>query len=904
MSLTVTVYKINEKYFPEGCERTITCSKVLSLKQNVTLKLPSGLLTCDEDEIEPVITEIIQLPDGEKWWILQQTPSFTERCTADTGTCCITQIDLDSEDPDNNQHNTFQITPTGVIWFVDKDGNSFALSRGIEGDPDEMAFFGNNAKVQGSPDLKYDDSAKQISIKGDIFSKGQKWLQRNTPIEVISYENAWFGIAYNNDIGRWIITSISDNGNGSLIYSDDNGNTWQRADPVTLPPANANIGAVAYGNFTFVAVEANTGRAWTSGDGLNWTNQDGVFAGGFSCRNLIFANGIFVALNQLGNTTGYTSPDGVTWTPITCQGGTWMDICWSEDLALFAACSLEGHIQTSPDAVTWTNRPLDGGTQWHAIEWGNGTFVVVGSSSSKIATSPDGVTWTNSPMPTFDQFINLAFGNGVFSTINVQAGGTWTSPDGVNWDFGEFLGNIYYGGLAFANGVFIAADTFGSGNIPRVALSSDGAQYDKIDTPNQLTVTPFPLRSAFGAGVFVCIQELANPPYDVFLVTADGVNFKTVDGNIGLGSRLVDIIFAQGKFVALSEAGDILTSYDGFVWEVLPNQVPGGVIWSALTFGKGIFVFCSLSGDDTSVSSDLATFQNQGFPFATQKVIFYNGLFIAVGFDPNNGYETMHSEDGQNWTAAGYGWNMPFFGIAAGNGVIVALTDHDAQDDQRIIRSTDGGLTWNGVFGGGTTLFKSVAFGAGLFVAVGLGNVYVSKDGNFWSVIVSPNNEWRNITFGNGIFLAITPEGTDNKAMTSGFMDASPDLSSQLPISKPIKIYPDNLQYHFKGTITQSGVNNPPTVIPLEEYDRDGGFGRPAFDYTGTGQYSWVNGGIVANRTVFLLERNINQADRDIQNLKIDGQIRIITYEAGIITDDLLVDTSFSLWVYDPALTS
>lgn len=82
--LDVTVYKINGSYFPGGCEREISCSGIKTLQQNYSLAMPSGgPLDCDEDEPENVNTEIIQMPNGDKWWIGQSDPeSIVERCSA------------------------------------------------------------------------------------------------------------------------------------------------------------------------------------------------------------------------------------------------------------------------------------------------------------------------------------------------------------------------------------------------------------------------------------------------------------------------------------------------------------------------------------------------------------------------------------------------------------------------------------------------------------------------------------------------------------------------------------------------------------------------------------------------------------------------------------------------------
>jgi len=66
----------------------------------------------------------------------------------------------------------------------------------------------------------------------------------------------------------------------------------------------------------------------------------------------------------------------------------------------------------------------------------------------------------------------------------------------------------------------------------------------------------------------------------------------------------------------------------------------------------------------------------------------------------------------------------------------------------------------------------SVTYGNGLFVAVsntGLGNrVMTSPDGIIWTSRVSAaNNTWRSVTYGNGLFVAVAVSGTGNRVMTS-----------------------------------------------------------------------------------------------------------------------------------------
>jgi uncharacterized repeat protein (TIGR02543 family) len=70
-------------------------------------------------------------------------------------------------------------------------------------------------------------------------------------------------------------------------------------------------------------------------------------------------------------------------------------------------------------------------------------------------------------------------------------------------------------------------------------------------------------------------------------------------------------------------------------------------------------------------------------------------------------------------------------------------------------------------------MWASVTYGDGLFVAVsfnGVGNqVMTSPDGVTWTSRTSAaNNSWYGVTYGNGLFVAVSSSGLGNRVMTSG----------------------------------------------------------------------------------------------------------------------------------------
>ena len=87
-------------------------------------------------------------------------------------------------------------------------------------------------------------------------------------------------------------------------------------------------------------------------------------------------------------------------------------------------------------------------------------------------------------------------------------------------------------------------------------------------------------------------------------------------------------------------------------------------------------------------------------------------------------------------------------------------------------QATSAGITWTSQASAANNAWRSVTYGNGLFVAVSLsgsGNrVMTSPDGITWTARTSAaDNVWRSVTYGNGLFVAVSEDGTGNRVMTS-----------------------------------------------------------------------------------------------------------------------------------------
>jgi len=182
-------------------------------------------------------------------------------------------------------------------------------------------------------------------------------------------------------------------GAGGTIYSGV-GNASLA--PATNPAAPADLHAVSFGNFGFVAAGAS-GTILSSFDGTTWTRQ---------------------ASNTTATLHG-VAPSGL--------GG-------------YAAVGAAGTILVSSNAADWVATASGTANDLFAGAFGNGRYVVVGANGT-ILTTIDGATWTASASGTARDLRGVAYaaladsaGNVVFRFVAVGAGGTiLTSIDGTTW---------------------------------------------------------------------------------------------------------------------------------------------------------------------------------------------------------------------------------------------------------------------------------------------------------------------------------------------------------------------------------------------------------------------------------------------------------------------------------------
>lgn len=211
----------------------------------------------------------------------------------------------------------------------------------------------------------------------------------------------------------------------------------------------------------------------------------------------------------------------------------------------------------------------------------------------------------------------------------------------------------------------------------------------------------------------------------------------------------------DGIFVAVGYGGRRMSSRDGVKWENVQQWAEKGGDDSnnlmSLTFGNGRFVAVGGGGFAKDGQAGHILVSTDGMQwrevrkeaFRVNPVVFGGGRFVAGG--PER--QLLWSGDGETWehgaqvAAEGFpGWAMWFRHGAYGNGTFVFMGEGGAKKDfYWCIASADGSKA---DFRRDLPQLRALAFGAGLFVAVGDGVIVTSRDGRAWTKQERPGEKF------------------------------------------------------------------------------------------------------------------------------------------------------------------
>lgn len=495
-----------------------------------------------------------------------------------------------------------------------------------------------------------------------VSTDGRTWEERS-----LSPQPTWLGgVAFADDKGLFVVV-----GSGGAIFTSADGQTWFNRTSGTTQ----SLTAVTYGAGTFLAVGLS-GTILRSTDGIQWTGQQ--LSGADDIYSIAFGEGQFVINGRGGMFV--SSDQGQSWqrvnaptdpfSPVAFGQGRFVtassnsgkvvvyDGATVQEISLptpnpitfvafvrdhFLARTGWGELFISSDGVNWGSL-FNPGNEPVAVYHLDGRFFLLFwvPGGTTYAFSPDGVHWTPSTQTIPGKIYALAYGNNIYVAVG-DNGALFYSDNGDNWSPAQVQGAtsdwdlraVVYTGTRFV--------AVGLGGL--VLVSDDGRSW-QVKKAYSGTENDF-YALAYGGDKLVGASEDGS-----FWVSTDqGESWTSVYSEVSV--TLNDIVWANGRFVAVGDYATILTSENGETWvEENPNLtgflayadlhavaydperdilLVTGDFYGQVSLGDWVTIPVILrkqgSGDWELVSSSLSS--TELFDFTS--LAFGNGRFVAAG---------------------------------------------------------------------------------------------------------------------------------------------------------------------------------------------------------------------------------------------------------------------------------
>jgi hypothetical protein len=268
---------------------------------------------------------------------------------------------------------------------------------------------------------------------------------------------------------------------------------------------------------------------------------------------------------------------------------------------------------------------------------------------------------------------------------------------------------------------------------------------------------------------------------------ASGATVTTING-LTLGNPSLSVSTQVNRFVAIAKYAAVSGySTDGITWSTaaMPSNDP----WVDVTYGNNTFFATNGFGTASATSADGgATWTARSLPDYNDGGWYqavYGDKFVAVGKNMSGTGKAATSTDAITWTLrtlpGSYDWVL----VTYGNGKYVALAD----GSNAAAHSTDG-ITWTATTLSVNQSYQGITYGD-KFVAVGQNfgtgintSVSYSTNGVTWTSATIPDALWKDVTYGNGKYVAVSGGGQSSTVAASS-TDGITWTARTLPADKP-----------------------------------------------------------------------------------------------------------------------
>jgi len=402
-----------------------------------------------------------------------------------------------------------------------------------------------------------------------------------------------------------------------------------------------------------------------------------------------------------------------------------------------------------------------------------------GTPATGAPTATAGQQWVQEQIgpATEQEFTDLAVDSGDSSKVS-SASYTFVSDD-VDKIVQTFAGGAWTDSSAKILSVAAGVATVDS---VLAAAGSTGGHW-RLFNPKVLGFTWTPTRSIFTNNQVAIVIKLASDggspasyttvKLSPFRRSVVGYSLDTIDPSLG-----PDYTINGNNLILQTKPNE----GDVFVTEYFPSgpkRIPPTPTPPASGQFVGLFIDADFTTWSAATSPDGITWTTHTVPQTTSlyfNIIFGGGKYVAVG---GNDGSVIYSSDGITWTSA-TSVVAAAHGVAYGAGLYVVVGWHSGgpggSEGTGYIMTSPDAVTWTARTVPNNNQWSDVCFGNGIFVAVatlvhttGTGQIMTSTDGITWTASAAPAvKQWSNIRFLNGLFVAgVQSSGSTQAAMTS-----------------------------------------------------------------------------------------------------------------------------------------
>ncbi|MEW6156156.1 MAG: hypothetical protein AB1813_01915 [Verrucomicrobiota bacterium] len=501
-------------------------------------------------------------------------------------------------------------------------------------------------------------------------------------------------------------------------------------------------------------------------------------------KKLRFHNGLYFAVGD--NQSILSSEDGVSWSQVKSgEAGRYYDVLYAAGLYVAVGSDhrftpARALVSVSKNLRDWTSYDMQTEGELYGIAYGQGKFTAVGGTevwdpslgyiaAPLIVTSNDGGEWARVLIPDVPTVLKaVAFGAGTFVAVGghridsfESQGEIITSRDALSWTPAVVKPNSQMTDVVFANGRFTVIGGAISWSLEFLGWprNDNFVIYDSLNGDEWITVSQGTQGKLYklaviGETYWAFGEYNANLPGPVNEKPFVASSIGGVVWRLTKPSSLtpVDATFGEQGFIGRSSTGQITKSTDGVTWTGL-DQSPSLQI-QAVARGAGKWVVVG-KGGGIAFSTEGEKWATVGSPVSSDLAdVAFGQRFVAVGAKQ----VAVFSDDGQTWRKSNLGESsaVTLKAVAYGAGMYVAVGERNIPEGspEGLVLSSSDGLEWRTR---AVTQYwlEDVTYAAGAFVAVGgFEAILRSPDGVRWTMLNRGDvDDYNGIVWGGNMFI-------------------------------------------------------------------------------------------------------------------------------------------------------